>query len=365
MALKLAYVAPRYAPFIGGVEVHVSQLARRIAAQGHRVEILAQECDRHLPMVETMEGIIVRRFPMLLPTPNLAVAPSLWPYLRRHAARFDLIHAHGYHALPALAAALTSHRPLVFTPHYHGTGHTPFRAFLHRPYRPLGAALFRRAGQVICVSEAEAVLVRRHFPETTRRLVVVPNGIESELIRAAQPYPVDGAVVLSVGRLEPYKRVHRLIEAMALTPELFVLKVIGAGPTKPALADLADRLGLAGRVEFLGAVSNEVLYRWYRTARVYVTCSDHEAFGMTVWEALAAQARVVASDLPAHREVLTRHGPEVIALLPLAASPTDLARAIITMAGDQGRGAPRAIPTWDEVAADTLRIYQTVLDGSS
>ena len=49
--------------------------------------------------------------------------------------------------------AVRSGLPLVFTPHYHGTGHTPFRTFLHRLYRGAGATV-RAAHAIICVSHA-------------------------------------------------------------------------------------------------------------------------------------------------------------------------------------------------------------------
>src|SRR5262249_21328590 len=159
--------------------------------------------------------------------------------------------------LPALAAALGGHGPLVFTPHYHGTGHSPLRRFLHVPYRPLGATIFARAACTICVSEAEAALVRRHFPRAAGRLWLIPNGVEVGALGPAEPYPVDRTVILSVGRLETYKNVHAVLEALPYLDERFVLRVVGDGPARADLEALADRLRLRGRVAFLGRVSDE------------------------------------------------------------------------------------------------------------
>jgi glycosyltransferase involved in cell wall biosynthesis len=359
--LRLAYVSPSYAPSTGGVETHVEQIARRAAAAGHQVEVLTQESDAQLPPVETIDGVLVRRFPMLVPSRNYAVAPRLWTFLAREAARFDVVHAHSYHALPALAAALAARRPLVFTPHYHGTGHSPVRRLLHRPYRRLGAAIFARARFAICVSEAEAALVRRHFPRAADRLRVIPNGVESEALRHAEPFPTDRTVILSVGRLERYKNVQAVVRALAHLPDRFVLRVIGDGPERAALEALADRLGLGDRVALLGRVGDEDLRRWYRTAAVCVAASAHEAFGLTLIEALVAGVAVVASDIPAHREVAQAHG-DAITLLPPDVTPVALAEAITAAAARQPVQMRVEAASWDTVAALTLEVYRAAAE---
>src|SRR5438105_10543857 len=281
---RIAYIAPRYLPFTGGVQTHVAQLARRAAAHGYHVEVLTQDSDRSLPAVEVIDGVTVRRFPVWIPAQTYAMAPGLWAYLARYPTRYDVVHAHGYHAVPALGAALAGCRPLVFTPHYHGTGHSCLRRWLHVPYRVPGAAIFRRSSRVICVSDAEAALVRRHFPHASNRLTVIPNGVDTRALREAAPYAEERTVILSVGRLEAYKNVHLTIEALAHLPATFVLRVIGDGPARQTLEDLATRVGLGERVAFLGRVGDEVLRRWFRTARVYVSMSGHEACGVTLFE---------------------------------------------------------------------------------
>ncbi len=61
--MKIAYVTKHYAPFRGGVETHVEEIAVRMAAKGHAVEVLTQASDRRSPPVESIGGVVVRRFP--------------------------------------------------------------------------------------------------------------------------------------------------------------------------------------------------------------------------------------------------------------------------------------------------------------
>jgi glycosyltransferase involved in cell wall biosynthesis len=360
--MRIAYISPRYMPYVGGVETHVAHLARRAARQGHAVEVLTQESDRSLPAQEELGGVTVRRFPATLAAHNYTFAPSLWAYLARHSRRYDILHAHSYHALPSLGAALSRHRPLVFTPHYHGTGHSAFRSLLHVPYRLAGRLIFRRASRVICVSEAEARLVCRHFPQVSDRVMVIPNGVDVPALRSAQPYRQDRAVILCVGRLEEYKNVHLAVEAFTHLDDTFALVVIGDGPARRSLEALTERLGLHGRVKFLGRVDDSTAHRWFRTASVYASMSSHEAFGITVREALAAGARVVASDIPAHRDVMALVGPGAVSLVPLDARPAQLARTFRdTSIRTQNSPALMQIASWDVVAEQTLRVYPALV----
>jgi glycosyltransferase involved in cell wall biosynthesis len=361
--MRIALVCPRYRPFIGGVESHVEHLAQRMAAAGHAVEVITQADDASHPPVEVLDGVTVRRFPIPVPSRHYPLAPALWDHLRRRRGHDDVVHAHGYHNLTPLATLVAGCRPLVFTPHYHGTGHSPFRTLLHLPYRPIGARVFRAASRVICVSEPEARLVREHFPQVGGRLQVIPNGVDVDAIQAARPYDQQSTVVLSAGRLEAYKQVDLIVRAVTQLDARFVLRITGDGPERPRLEQLAARLRLRDRVRFLGAVSTPSLHRWYRTASSYVSMSTNEAQSVTILESLAAGASVVASDIPAHRDLQRRIGGG-IRLLPVTASPAELAHAI-TASSLTSQSGSAAIPTWAQVADQTMEVYRAIVSASA
>ncbi|MDQ2745623.1 MAG: glycosyltransferase family 4 protein [Chloroflexota bacterium] len=345
------------------METHVAALAVRLAARGHEVEVLTQQKVRGATPIECIEGVTVRRFPLALPAPIYALAPGIWRYLRRHGARYDLIHAHSYHAFPALLATLAGRRPLVLTPHYHGGGHTPLGRALHLPYRGLGALMLERADAIICVSHSEATLLLRHFPAAADRITEIPNGVDVAAIRGAQPFPGQQKhLILSAGRLAAYKGVDRVLGALARLDDRFELCAIGDGPARADLEAVAARLGVKARVHFLGQVDQALLYRWYRTAAVYASLSSQEAFGMTLLEALAAGAAVIASDIPAHREVLRMAGPVRAALVPVDAPSAEVAAAMQAMAENPpGTREGPDIRSWDDVVQQTLMVYDALL----
>jgi glycosyltransferase involved in cell wall biosynthesis len=348
-------VSAHYFPYVGGVETHVSQLVHHLVDRGLEVEVLTQNEGRSLPPVEEIDGVRVRRFDVPVRSANLPISPALARHLRREAASFDLVHAHQYHNVPALFAALSRPRCLVFTPHFHGDGHSPLRAALHRPYRVAGRMIFERSDRVICVSRSEAELVRRRFPSVAERIEVVRGGVDREALRAAVPLASDRMVVLTAGRLEAYKQVDRIVEAMALLGEGFELVVTGTGPARPQLEDLARRRGVDGAVRFVGRIPVAELHRWYRSAAVYVTMSTREAMGLSIVEALVAGAPVVCSDIEAHRDTADWSGGAIELVSPDVA-PHSLATAIDTAA--RRPRVPVEIPDWGAVADRVQEIYE-------
>ena len=179
------------------------------------VDVLTHATDGRSRLA-TMSGVTVRSFPAVFGGLN-AQSPALWAWIVAHSQQYDIVHVHSYHALGALPSTLLSRTKVVFTPHYHGTGHTPFRAWVHPTYRVIGGLMMRKAAAIICVSDPESRLVADHFPSVTDKISVIPNGVDLRRIERAAPRPRKRPFLLFVGRLEEYKQVDRVIGALPLT----------------------------------------------------------------------------------------------------------------------------------------------------
>jgi glycosyltransferase involved in cell wall biosynthesis len=354
--MRVGLIAPRFLPDIGGLEIHVENITRRLVAAGHSVEVMAQAIPS-AKRLEQLDGATVRRFPIRLGGDAYPFAPGLWSYIGRHARDFDVVHIHSYHATPAIPAALAPVRRLVFTPHYLGGGRTLLAQAIHKPYRLIGRILFERANHVVCTTAAEAAMVAHDFPHAISKTSIIPNGIDLELINSAAPPDHTPPVILCVGRLEKYKNTDLVVAAMPFLDQSMKLVIVGDGPSAKGLAHLAAELGVASRVELVGAVKWPEVYGWFRAADVFVTMSARESYGMTVLEAHAAGARIVASDIPAHRELIAILGPQA-ALVPVSDGPAELAAAIRAAAALPTQTA-QAVPSWDDHVQSLLRIYSS------
>jgi glycosyltransferase involved in cell wall biosynthesis len=366
----IAIVAPRYAPAIGGVERNVELSASGLARRGIPLEVLTTDPTGTLMAAEVRDGVPVRRFATLRADDVYYPSPALFRWLWRNADRYRLIHVHGYHTLVPLTTWLARARrrlPLVVTPHYHRTGHTSFRRLLHVGYRPVGQTVLRRADLVLANSAAEQRWLEEDLPGLGVRLA--PPGIDApapgELERPA-PGPAglrDGEItVLSVGRLAGYKQVDRLVAALPALPSEYVLTVVGVGDARDGVLEAARELGVEDRVRFCGHVSGDELRAWYRAADVFVSLSLEEAFGLTVLEAAAWGAPVVASDIPAHRESDGHIASGRISLVDTAVSGEALAEAIMA-ARATGRSTDRtgwSLPTWQGLVDRLEEAYDSV-----
>lgn len=355
--MRIAHLVASYHPRVGGVETHVGQLVRGLASAGDEVTVLTHEVPGSAS-AENAGTVQVLRFPLTVASRTYPLSLALFRYLRSHRSSFDIVHAHSYHTIAGHAAVGTG-LPLVFTPHYHGTGHTPFRSLLHRLYRPAGARLFEAAAAVICVSAAECSRVLADFPVAAGKVETIPNGTHLRAPAEAAEAPAAGQpVVLTVGRLERYKNVDLIIDAFQELPSPAALVVVGDGPDRQRL----ERLARAGErrwpVTFTGRISDHQLDGLFAQASVIACASDHEAFGITLAEGLAAGARVVASPIPAHAEVAELAGPQAPVVL---VDPRDTRRFSASLAASVQAGRAAAgqvgLPAWAEVVAATRELY--------
>ena len=149
----------------------------------------------------------------------------------------------------------------------------------------------------------------RHFPEAMRtRVFAFYGGVNVEQIPQGDVPKTRDVVFCS--RLHPQKGVEGLIDVWARVHAKCPaarLTIIGNGAPdyERQVRERADRLGIAGAIDWLGYVNNEEKYRIYRSARVHVHPTVYDNNGMVAAEALCSGLPVVMYDLPALRHVYT------------------------------------------------------------
>lgn len=176
-------------------------------------------------------------------------------------------------------------------------------------------------------STRDDLIARGVHPE---RVTLIPNGLDHELYRPARHMP--GPVILSLGRIEQYKRIDVVVDAMprvlAALPTARLV-IVGRGDAVGPLEQQVARLGIGDSVEFRGFVDEREKVALYQAARVFVNPSEKEGWGLTVLEAAACGVPSVASDSPGLRDSV-RHDESGV-LVPhgdVAACATALVRLL-------------------------------------
>jgi len=301
--MLIAQVCPRYHPYIGGVEVHVQEISERLLKDGFEVEVLTTDPCRKLPKEEIVNGVHVKRFKAYAPNEAYYFSRELKVYLTNNSGSYDIVHAHSYHAFPALYAAQAKDRnKLIFTPHSHGKGHTFFRNLLHIPYKFLARKIYEKADRICCVSAYEKSLVMNSFKVKEEEISVIPNGVNLEEFKGLQKRKKDCRAILYVGRLEEYKGIDFLVKVLPRLDSNTCLEIVGKGPYKKSLVKLVDRLGIRSKVSFYQNLPRNELLQKYADADLFVLLSRYEASGISVAEALAAGTPCIVANTGALRE---------------------------------------------------------------
>lgn len=302
--MKICFYTDRSFPGIGGAQRVLHHLATELSRRGHTMLVLAPYHPASLPHDPQSYPIyrypksISRRFGVRQTLLNLA-----WLYWRH---RFDVLHCHsGY---PPAYVGATFKRwfgvPLVVRP-YGGDDIRPGGRTRRHP------RLERRLRHALAT--ADAVVAQGRFIRDIILELGVPahrthtlhNGVDLATFTTGEPFPHPRPYMLGLGGLIHHKGFDILLRAYAhLRQPAPDLLIAGAGPDRAALEQLAQRLGIAPRVTFLGLVEGQVKVNLLRSAMFLVAPARRETFSNVILEALAAGLPVVASAVGGNPELV-------------------------------------------------------------
>ncbi len=367
--MRVGMVCPYSFDVPGGVQSHVRDLTESLQRHGHAVSVLAPSSDEGALPPYVFPGGRAVPVPYNGSVARLSFGPLSMARSRRwlQDGDFDLLHVHEPMA-PSLSllALWACEGPVVATFHV-ATARSRAMAAGAGILRP---ALEKLSARIV-VSEPARVTLAAHIGGAS---VVVPNGVWVERFRAAGPDPrwrSPAGTVVFLGRFEePRKGLGVLLSAVpALAAVRPLLQVLVAGPGDAGAAQRSLPAECRERVTFLGRLDDTARARLLAGADALVAPNTGgESCGLVVLEAMAAGAPVVASDIPAFRDLCRdgRYGalfgngdPADLTLVLLAAlTDPDAARA-------RARDAASTVwrYDWSQVTGQVLRVYETVLAG--
>jgi glycogen synthase len=410
--VKVALVSRSVFPIhgYGGLERHVYDLARALAARDVRVTLITRppaagrEWNRSsIHEAVTADFVPYHTFPFAgrrgttvldrstaYPLFGLRAGRRALDLVRRGEA--DIVHGLGGSVLGYARERATAGAPLVLNPQgLEEFGATdPSRAKLKRamylPLRRAVRACAAAADAVIATDRTLAPVVGRHLKVDPAKIHTIPNALDLGAIDAlADPALVgelrrrhaigaDEVVLLSVGRLEENKGFHVLLHALAALRDLGSLEgrtwrwiSIGEGPYRDRLQSLAAELALTDRVRFQGRVSDAEMHAWHEIATLFVHPTLYEGSSLVTLEAMAHRRAVVAS---AAGGLPDKVRPDINGWLVKPGEPGALAAAIsgavsdparLERYGREGRAIVEREFSWRAAGDATLALYRLLL----
>ena len=365
--LKVLHVGKFYPPHMGGIETHLRALCQELRTAIALQVIVAN--DRNALVEECMDGVDVSRLPTRLTLASTPLCPGMIRRIGRSDA--DIVHIHLPNPMAVLAYLASGHPGRVVVTYHSDTVRqkvlgTLFEPFLHQ--------LLRRSSAIIATSpdyRRTSPILARHLD----RCHVIPYGIaveqfehcdQSAVAKLRQRY--GNRLVISVGRLVYYKGFECLIRAMAQVQGK--LLIIGDGPLRGKLQQIARDLSLADRVIFAGEIQNEDVVPYYHAADVFALASvaRSEAFGIVQIEAMAAGLPVVNTRLDSGVPFVSLHRQTGLTVTP--GDPEAMATALNQLLDDGELrrslgGAARVRQEFSlyTMTKRTLQLYAAVMSG--
>jgi glycogen(starch) synthase len=391
--VKVAQLSTRYPPGPGGVERHVAELAHRLGARGHTVDVYTSDLYREFPLQRLPPSTPREERPAFGGVHRLPVwsLPGELHYmffrgLEKALLRDgpEVLHAHTYGTNQVAVARryrVRAGAPFVLTAHFHPIWSIHGGWLRHRIRgfydRRLAGPVVASAARVIVQSREEERLLRA-LGLALPPLEIIPPGYSPLPAPPDGPAPfrerygISGPYALFVGRLASNKGLVELVQAFATLarddPERHLVLVGEDGGMRATLEARARGLGLGTRVHFVGHVGDEALLAAaYREATFTVLPSEYEAFGLVLLESLAQGTPVVASRVGGIPEFI-EEGRSGLLVPPGEVVPlTEAMRRLWTddaLARRLGRhGRTEVVPryTWERVVDRLEVVYREVL----
>ena len=353
---------------IGGTELNAVRTAE--ALDPDRIELSVFHLQTHGPLRSRYERLGVRM--THVPIPNLYSPRTalqgirLAGLLRRW--NVDLVHSHDIYCNIFMVpwARMLSGCSIIASRRWWYEAPHPGLVTVNRWTSAL-------AHRVLANSSGVAQLLVREEKVPTEKIVEIPNFLaESAFViaderervvqRRAWGLPEGAFAIGIVARLSPVKNHTLLFEAVAQLDARFHLVVIGDGPSRAELGDLARHLRIESRVHFAGEVVSA--HNLHESFDVSVLCSLSEGFPNSVIEAMAAARPVVATPVGGVTDAVT-HG--ITGMLVPVDDPARLADALRmlesdpqlrTRLGETAREAVRAKFRQDIVIEKVSALYE-------
>jgi glycosyltransferase involved in cell wall biosynthesis len=307
--MKILMLNYEYPPLGGGGGVALQHIAEELASR-HEVTVLTSRA-RALPSFEVVGGVDVHRVDVLgrdsQATASLVSMLSYFPASLYAGQKFinktkpDLINSH--FAIPTgPSAALLARRnriPHVLSIHG-GDIYDPSKRLSphHTPglHQTVGWVL-RCADRVAAQSKNTADNARRIYGYQ-KEITIIPLGLKEPVVpsfsRKELGLADDQVVLVTVGRLIARKANHHLIEILSrINNSKLVLVLLGEGPARMPLLELAKQLRVEGRVIMPGFVSEKGKYQYLQAADVFVSTTSHEGFGLMYVEGMFCQLPII------------------------------------------------------------------------
>jgi glycosyltransferase involved in cell wall biosynthesis len=390
--VKILHVIPSISPVRGGTSRAIIDMVHAAIDRGIDVEIATTNDDgEHLLDIPLCQRILYDRiptyfFPRFSPSipavREFAFSGSFTTWLFKNIAKYDAIHVHAlfsYTSTVAMAIARLKNVPYLVTPHgllcewslqQSQQRKQSYLKLIERANLDRASAI-----HLTCQQERDDLLALKLRSPTfilPLALTAIPAQIPdaAKLLRQNLECPIDEPIILFLSRLHYKKGLDYLIPALGkLQDRRFTFVIAGTGTPayKAEIQALLVSAGIEERTQMLGFVEGEQKDLLIQGADLFALTSHSENFGISVLESLVVGTPVLVTPGVGLATVVRDRHLGYVSDLDIEAITQALDRYLADLdraklMGENARQFTLEHYTWDKIATDLVRVYQSLVD---
>ncbi len=368
--MKIAFIGQKGIPAkFGGVEKHVDDLSRRLAAAGHEVLVYTRP-NYTDPTLAHWQGVRLISVPSIGTKHLDAITHTFRAVLDVARREVDVIHFHsiGPSSLIWLVKLLKPKTPVVATFHAQCYYHQKWGTF---------ARWYLKFGELVCLKLADRTIavsrtLQKYAANAYGRMVdYIPNGVETADQTVGETELsgwrlAAGSYVVAVSRLVRHKGLHYLIRAFKDLETDKKLVIVGDGAfTDEYVAELRQLAKDDESIIFTGNQTGESLSQLFANAYLFVQPSESEGLSITLLEAMSYGRAVLISDIKENLEAAGEQGLTFKSksvrdlrerLAELLADPE-----LVRTSGERNRERVKALYNWNDISREIISVYEQAL----
>ena len=369
--MKVLLVNYMETTFPGGINKVVKEISKNLSKRGHEVTVL-QTNSSNLPKEEFYEGFKIIRVSSKFEKHIYGFSPEMYKYLKNHFKDLnpDIVHVHGYHTLFSpeviyLIKKISSETPIAFSPHLDVSHSTLAGKYLNSLYNYLMSKLmYNYVDYIISDSKFETnnILNNLGLKEHISKISLGVDVIDMEKPFLHNKNKIrliySGYLIKRKNVQSILKSLHELVYVLGI--KNIVLTLVGKGPEKEKLLNLAKDLKLEDHIVWKSFLPREEFIRLIKNSDIFLLLSHSEAYGITIAESLAFGTPCIVTNRTALSEFLDEPGCFGVDYPP---NPKDVADLIMKIYENDVQVGPfsKKIRTWNEVAEDYEIVYNDIL----
>ncbi len=296
----------------GGIEKYIQEVSTRLAARGHEITVYGSRWFLTDYEGDVYEGVRIVRVPTLRWQATDALTNGFFSLVSLLTKRCDIVHLHGYASYYFVPVLRTAGIKTVVTAHGFESG------WNNPKYGGVARYVIKKGYEKGIKNSSYVTSVARHISDKIMEnygvnAEVISSGIDRPRYHAPEiikgKYGLNGDdYVLFLGRIDPIKRIEWVIDAARTTGLTGPFLIAGGAQNKETesylshLKEQSQRTGV--RFIYTGPVEGDVKYELLSNCRMFVAPSKDEGLPISLLEAMSYGRVCLASDIPAHREVI-------------------------------------------------------------